>query len=124
MSRLLMPSALPAEYAERESDCEEPYSPAEEAAIERRADEIIAEKISHGDLTDLFDRLPSIAFVPELQRALRNMDTASAGHIFAYSAVYISLKSIQRTVRKEAERLWHEDAREQAERELAEGSLT
>jgi len=85
-------------------------SAADARAIERRAAELIAERVADpAQFADLMSGIDLSAIDPHLQRALLNLDRARKGEQIAVDAVLSALHRVQKIVRAEAEMIWGEE---------------
>ena len=96
-----------------------PLSDAEEAQIEARAQELFDERMqSRESFDDLLAGMETDTINHQLHRALMSLDNACAGDRIALDAIRAALSQIQAVVVAEAEKVWREECRDQAEREL------
>lgn len=95
------------------------FTAAEQVAIERRADEIVAERLyeSRIDFEDIMAGLDARVYYDGLQDALKHLDAACKGDLVALNAITAALHQIQRVVKPYAVKLWGEQATEAAELE-------
>lgn len=94
---------------------------AEDEVIETRAREMLAERFADRDeFYYLLVGMDDHTIVHQLHRALMSLDDACVGKQIALDAIRSALSQIQALVHSEAERVWHEELVEQAERELRE----
>ena len=120
MSRRTISGNVPADIAERISDIDDDYTPEEENEIERRTDEIIAKRILWPEywgsilegINHLTDELPR-----QIARCMANIDLACKADEIAIRAITTALSILQ----AHAKITLRPEAREQAEREYAEG---
>lgn len=95
-------------------------TPAEERAIERRALELRDERLYDDQVQfdDLMAGIDPADYQPQLQRALRNLDQACKGDKIALDAITTALSQIQSMFKAEADRVWMDELRTLAEREV------
>jgi len=120
MSRLQMPSAMPADRAEVLSDIGPELTAHEQALIEQLAEQNVTQRLydSTDWFADLMDGIESHIYLPQLQRALAHIERACKGDRNALDAVTSSLSQIKRVVKGEADRLWLSDMKDEAEAEI------
>lgn len=128
-------ATMPAKLAERINDTERARTPQEEAQIELRTPELIAEKMADREtFYDLMYGIDTELIDGPLHRCLMNLDEAIRGISIlriraqlsyaqlqyepALDAVTAALSEIQRTVRAEAETVYRDECEAMAEREL------
>jgi len=94
----------------------------EERAIERRALELRDERLYDDQVQfdDLLAGIDPADYQPQLQRALRNLDKACAGELIAIQAITTALTQIQCLIKREADRVWMDELRGQAQGEICE----
>ena len=133
MSRRTISGNVSAEFAERVTDIDDDYTPEEDNEIERRTDEIVAEKIVSRKWWD--DTLEGISQVAsesatQLARCMENLDNAVHeltrlvidGKIHVDDVIAVTgLTSALSILQRQAKLDLRAEAREQAELEYAEG---
>lgn len=98
-------------------------SMADAERIGNRTKELLEEKFRDiNQFRDLMAGIDSDDFVPQLHRALIELDNACAGDPIASAAVLQSLTNIQKRIKDESED-WREECEGKAEREMMEGEL-
>ena len=90
-------------------------TPQEEAAIERRVKELIADKLrEYSGFREVLAGIEPEEIDTHLHRALNNLDAACQGEKIAITAILTALCHIQRRVYVEAVDQWTESLRRQA----------
>ena len=117
--RAIIPSAIPADIAERISDTAIDFTQSDQRAIASRADELMAARLDDGArFSELMSGIDASSYEPYLHRALLHVESALNGDKIAimYSLNY--LRKILLLVRAEAEICWRDELTEKAEWEL------
>lgn len=123
MTRTTMSSAMPAERAEVLSDNERPYDDFEEHFIAHRSDELLAERLNDRALyLDLLAGIePNDINIP-LHRAVLNLRQARKGELVGLFALLAAMTAIENRLIDEAQTMWADECRAEAERQLGEQS--
>lgn len=94
-------------------------TPQELATMERRAKELIAERLRDAKrFYDLMAGIDPTEIDSHIHRCMMNLDNACAGDKIGMDAIRTALCHIQRRVQCEAESVWMDECMEIAEREL------
>lgn len=95
-------------------------TPSQERAIECRVLELRDERLYDDQVQfdDLLAGIDPADYQPQLQRALRNLDRACNGEPIALDAITAALSQIQEMLKAEADRVWMDELRTLAEREV------
>lgn len=92
----------------------------EQALIETIADQKLAARLYNDSeqFDDLLSGIDPSDYQPQLQRALRELDRACKGSEISRDAVLTALSQIQSMFKAEADRVWMDELRTLAEREV------
>ena len=116
---LAQPGAASHEHLHGDEDDAPELTAAEQQAVDARADELIAERLTEGPhFCDLMTGLEPSAYDPYLHRALMNIDNARAGDPIATTYILAAMWKFQNVVKAAAALAWREECQDQAEREL------
>ena len=93
---------------------------AEQSKIERLADRKLTERLyaDPAAFADLMDGIDGGDYYQPLQRALANLDRACEGDLIALNASTAALSQIQAMTKREAERVWRDELRDEARTEV------
>ena len=124
MDRLQMPGAMPADLAEVLSDAADFLTEADEKRIDKRADELMAEKIKDVESYKVFATdARSVTVDERVHLALMNLDRACEGEEIGRDAILAAMHQVQKIYKAWCEATYRDECRGEAEHEFYAGEL-
>jgi len=121
MSRIEIPSAVPADRAEVLSDIGDDLTPQQEDQIERDAEELLAERMESAEwMVPVFEE--ELRIGNDVHTALLALDDAINGDKAKQETVFRALANIQKQAKLACTGFWMEQLKEQAEADLFGGA--
>lgn len=119
-----MPCRVSADLRRYENEQPREYTAQEDAMLDERADELMAERIKDVQrFKDFCTEAQSVTVDEQVHRALMNIDGACNGEWIEKNAVLSAISNVQRIYKAWCEATYRDECRGEAEHEYAEGSL-